>query len=96
MIESVLKLPMQENDADATTVGDYLRRLLKTLWMAGETFSGKRPFGNSGWEDELYTALVVGGFVGGSMEEGYLEDVDYKAANALIFQCIDYVFANYG
>lgn len=90
MIENVLKLPMQENGAGATTVGDYLRRLLKTLWEEGEGFSGKRPFGNSGWEDELYTALVVGGFVG-----GVTEDVDYKAANALIFQCIDYVFANY-
>lgn len=95
MIENVLNLPMQENDAGASTVGDYLRSLLKTLWTEGESFSGKRPFGNSGWEDELYTALVGGGFVGGTVEDGYAEDVDYEAANALIFQCIDYVFVNY-
>lgn len=95
MIEDVLKFPMQENDAGATTIGDYLRRLLKTLWEEGEGFSGKRPFGNSDWEDELYSALVVGDFVGGVTEDGYLEDVDYKAANTLIFQCIDHVFKNY-
>ena len=95
MIENVLKLPMQENDAGATTVGDYLRNLLKTLWSEGESFSGKRPFGNSNWEDELYNALFVGGLVGGFVEDGYAEDVDYKAANTLIFQCIDHVFVNY-
>lgn len=95
MIENVLKLPMQENDAGAATVGDYLRSLLRTLWSEGESFSGKRPFGNSNWEDELYNALFVGGFVGGFVEDGYAEDVDYKAANALIFQCIDHVFVNY-
>lgn len=46
---SILDTPMQENDADAATIRDYLKALLLRLWEQGEGFDGKRPFGNSGW-----------------------------------------------
>lgn len=92
----VLSYPMTDNDANAKNVVEYLHSLLFTLWEEGEGFSGKRPFGNSCWENELYLPLVVGGFVNGELDEdGYLEDVDYKAANKLIFDCIAYVFKDY-
>lgn len=92
----VLSYPMTDNDAEAETVGHYLYTLLWTLWQHGEGFSGKRPFGNSCWENELYLPLVAGGFVNGELDEhGYVEDVDYKAANKLIFDCIAYVFKDY-
>ena len=38
-------------DLDETlTVKDYLKTLLHTLWDEEDGFSGKRPFGNSGWQ----------------------------------------------
>lgn len=92
----VLSYPMTDNDANAKNVGEYLHSLLFTLWEEGEGFSGKRPFGNSGWEFDLYTALVNGGFVEGNVEDdGNIENVDMKAANKLIFDCIAYIFKDY-
>lgn len=56
--KEILDIPMQENDAEAGTIGEYLIKLLEELWFSGEGFSGKRPFGNSGWCHELYNALA--------------------------------------
>jgi hypothetical protein len=58
-----LSLPMQDNDAGAPTVRAYLLALLRDVWTAGENFDGKRPFGNSGWEGELYETLIGAGLV---------------------------------
>lgn len=87
---NILDIPMQENDAGAGTVKDYLKALLTALWNEGEGFSGKRPFGNSGWEYELYIALVKAKAVKGSLtEDGYIETVDENEANKLIFKAIE-------
>ena len=94
-LEKVLNLPMhKDNDAEVDTIRDYLHSLLKTLWKEGEGFSGKRPFGNSGWKHELYLALVRGGIVDGEYDEEYddLLDCDEKEANKLILKAIKYVF----
>ncbi len=90
--EQVLALPMQENDADAKTIGEYLVKLLKTLWANGEGFSGKRPFGNSGWDYELYYPLVKARFVRGTVDGDFsynIENCDKKAADKLINKAID-------
>lgn len=86
--QEVLALPMGANDADAETIGGYLRALLLELWTEGEGFSGKRPFGNSGWEFDLYRPLVEAGFVAGEMIDGYAEIQDRKAADAMIAKAI--------
>ena len=82
----ILELPMKSNDAEAGTVREYLKELLKSLWNEGENFSGKYPFGNSGWEYDLYAALVAGGVVEGAFDEQgyYLENVDKQGANKAI------------
>jgi hypothetical protein len=83
-------------DSDAgtnITIRDYFRILLETLWDEGEGFSGKRPFGNSAWEYELYTPLVKHGFVRGTLDEdGYIESFDSLAANQLVFDLIQFSF----
>lgn len=61
--QTILALPMRRNDAGAATVRDYLVALLTRLWDQEVDFSGKRPFGNSGWTYDLYGALVDGGLV---------------------------------
>lgn len=88
-MKNILEIPMQENDAEAATIGDYFRALLKQIWTEGEGFSGKRPFGNSGWDSEIYAALVKDGAVKGKLDsEGYLEKCDEAKANSLIMEAI--------
>ncbi len=85
----VLDIPMGENDAEATTIKGYLVALLDKLWAEEEGFSGKRPFGNSGWSYDLYKPLVTAGAVKGKLDsDGYIEEVDKDMANSLIFEAI--------
>lgn len=89
--EQVLSVPMdpEDNDAGATSVRDYLVRLLSELWREDDMFSGKRPFGNSGWQDEVYTVLIRAGLLVGSFDEdGYLDTLDTNAADQLMQQAI--------
>lgn len=72
-----LFLPMRSNDAGAKTVADYLKKLLRALVIEQEGFSGKRPFGNSGWICDLAYPLVKAKFIKGSV---YSED-DYCYAD---------------
>lgn len=48
------------------TIRSYLELLLITLFKEGESFSGKRPFGDSCWEYELYDPLAKAGLVRGT------------------------------
>ena len=50
------RIPMGKNDIGAKTIGEYFEKLLLTLWDEQEDFSGKRPFGNSGWEYDVYAS----------------------------------------
>jgi hypothetical protein len=73
-----------------TTIRWYLIELLAKVWEQGEGFNGKRPFGNSGWENDLYLPLVAGGFVKGELDEdGCLDLVDNESANTLVFAIIE-------
>lgn len=80
MKDEILDLPMDENDAGAETIREYLRNLLTEVIVKGEGFSGKRPFGNSGWEYELFTALAKNNKIDHKKTEyddGYVEYYDY-------------------
>jgi hypothetical protein len=78
------------NDFDReVSIREYLHALLDRLWDEGESFSGKRPFGNSGWEYDLYKPLIVAGVIKGSLDiDGYIADVDTAAGNAEVFRLI--------
>lgn len=82
--QRLLDLPLPDNDADAATVRDYLIALLRKLWAGGEDFI-KRPFGNSGWQYEVYAPMVAAGLIDGKLDEdGWLEHADDRAADALM------------
>ncbi len=86
----ILALPMGKNDAEAATVRDYLKALVRRIWEEGEGFSGKRPFGNSGWRCELELALVKAGAIEGKIDvDGYLDDADGAACDRAINDAID-------
>jgi hypothetical protein len=88
-VDQVLACPMGENDANAKTIRDYLGTLLLTLWIEGQGFSGKRPFGNSDWEHEVYTALAEAGYIEGSKDdEDWGWEYDEATGNALIQDAI--------
>lgn len=85
--EQLLACPMDPsaNDAEADSIGVFLTRLLLVLWNEGESFSGKRPFGNSGWEHQVYEALVGAGLVPGELDEdGFLDWADTREADRLV------------
>ena len=85
---NILDLKMQKNDSGAKTVRGYLQMLLLVLWQEDEGFSGKRPFGNSGWKNEIYYTLVKHKVVKGSIDGKYLGEVDEQSADELIEQAI--------
>lgn len=88
-VQQVLDCPMGENDADAKTVREFLGTLLLTVWIEQEMFSGKRPFGNSSWQHEVYIALAVAGYIEGSKDdEDWGWEYDEAAGNALIQDAI--------
>lgn len=88
--KQILDLPMKwEEDRNVKTVRDYLKKLLATLWEEEESFSGKRPFGNSGWRRDLETPLVLGGAVSGTIDEdGWATVADDGAFHAAIHDAI--------
>ncbi len=90
----ILKLKIESFDhPDETTIGDYFRLLLTELWREGECFNGKRPFGNSGWEWDLYKPLVKAGVVKGALdEEGWPEVESRDDANKIVQSLIDACF----
>lgn len=74
------------------TVGDYLVKLVETLWAEDEGFSGKRPFGNSGWQADVYKALRAGDVVGDDLvridDEGYIEYPESRPLDRIILGAI--------
>jgi hypothetical protein len=90
---AILAVPLEHNDVDAATIGEYLRMLLATLWREAEDFSSKRAFGNSDWQHVVYRALVKGQLVQGDFDKyGDLDHVDFTRANELIAQAIEALF----
>lgn len=82
--EAVLDFEFEDGDLGTISIKDYLKELLVALLRDGESFSGKRPFGNSGWEYSLAAALIKAKAIDGSLdEEGYAEGFawpDYHSA----------------
>jgi hypothetical protein len=83
-------------DSDAgsnLTVREYLYKLLSAVWEEQEGFSGKRPFGNSGWEYELYRPLVGAGFIAGEVDEwGDIAECNLTEASEYVAELIRAVF----
>ena len=88
----VLMLPMEPSDVVALTVGGYLQMLLRQVWSQKDAFSVKRPFGMSGWEHELYDAVVKGGAVAGATLDINGDVDEIGDADQVIFDAIDAMF----
>lgn len=87
---NVLDLQFKCGDLGRTvTIREYFKELLLTLWAEEEGFSGKRPFGNSGWQHDVYQALIRAGFIPGQLDEyGCVEQYDRKSAERFVLEQI--------
>ena len=74
------------------TIRDYLFKLLMMVWDEDEEFDGKRPFGNSNWDYELYLPLIKNGFIDGKLDEdGFIKYFDNKEAHEYVSGLIRYM-----
>lgn len=85
----ILGLPMNENDSGARNVKDYLKELLSTLIKEEESFSGKRPFGNSGWMCVFEEPLVDFRIIGGDPDEKGDIEFDNKERDDALLAAIE-------
>lgn len=87
--QQVLDLELPENDANAPTVRAYLGTLLMNVWIDGEGFNGKRPFGNSGWQGDFDRAFIRAGWVDGTLDEdGYVDSIEDEQVDRLMRDAI--------
>lgn len=49
-------------------IRDFLRELMLVLWIKGERFDSKWPWGNSGWQLDFYEALVAAKVIEGDLD----------------------------
>lgn len=92
--DEILDAPYHFKDAAANSLREYFYTLLLALWYQGEEFSGKRPFGNSGWDWDIYACLVKLEVIKGKLDEdGYLDKFDKVAANKLVPKLIAEAFS---
>ena len=81
------------DDFEGYTIKDYFKKLLLTLWEECEGFSGKRPFGNSGWEYAIIIPLAKTGYINAKFDEyGDLVNFDSLYADKLVTEMIKYCF----
>ncbi len=85
--ERILSCPVGENEANAGTVREYFVNILTKMWTDPET-DGKRPFGDSNWQNDIYTALGREGIIECHFDEdGDLDGVD-PGADRVILEAI--------
>lgn len=64
--------------------------MLLAVWIEGEMFSGKRPFGDSGWDYTLAYDLIVGGiYTKGEINEYGEPEFNYTEFDAFIKEAIN-------
>ena len=82
MNRNILHVTFYSNDLnEELTFKEYFHRLLTTLWAEQDGFSGKRPFGNSGWDYDVYQGLIKNGLFPGRLDgDGYIDEIDSDEA----------------
>ena len=84
------ELRFYSNDLDDNvSIKTYIKEILKVLWLEPDDFNGKRPLGNSGWQFDLYKAMIKKNIIEGEVDDyGCVDSVNMTDADKLI---IDYI-----
>jgi hypothetical protein len=86
-----LDLKFYDGDSGSMmTIRDYFKLQLSTLWERNESFSGKYPFGNSGWFSVLAGVLIQHHCIPGKIDEDdsdedFIEVLDYGRGEYEVF-----------
>jgi len=93
-LKEALEIRFDSDAGENLTVREYLHKLLETLWAEGEGFSSKRPFGNSGWELDLFNPLWTAGILPCDVIENDLNptQAQRREAEAYVYELINEVF----
>ena len=92
-VKKALEIKFDCDLSDGITIKEYILRLVIELFYQKEGFSGKRPFGDSGWEYDLYKPLIEHGLVSGVIDvDGCVDTVDSEEADQLLFRIIYTIF----
>ena len=85
-LDAALALRFDSDAGKNLTIREWLISLLLQVWIEQEGFSGKRPWGNSGWDYDVYWPLVRDGLIFGVVDEEaeYMDDLDEDAGRALV------------
>lgn len=68
--QELLALTFSSGDLNkSVSIREFMQELLLTLWDEQEGFSGKRPFGNSGWTGDMEACLIKAGVVTGELDD---------------------------
>lgn len=87
--EILALLVMRWGLKEEISIRQYFYDLMSTLWTELEDFDGKRPFGKSDWEYEIYASLISHGLVPGTFDEdGYIKEIDTAQANEFVLKNI--------
>ncbi len=66
------------------TIRAYFKELLQTLWKEESIFSGKRPFGNGGWQNDMYGFFLRKGLISGELDDnGGILDINESEGETL-------------
>lgn len=72
---------------------EFFCNLLLKLWEDPCGFSGKRPWGNSSWDEPVYAALIKAGIISGEFDsEGYIKRCDFDEGSEFISKMIAHAF----
>ena len=95
--EDALNLRFDSDAGNNLTLRQYFEKLLITLWKEGEGFSGKQPFGNSGWKYDIFSLLSENGFIPNGESKGYdgqFIEINEKEADDFVMELIKEVFVD--
>lgn len=92
-LDELLALRFDSDAGQNLTIREWFIDLARLAWTEGEGFSGKRPWGNSGWESAVYLPLVKHGAMPGELAEngGWLDDWDDVVGQALVANMLDHM-----
>lgn len=92
--EEILELQVARHDiSDTMSIRQYFEALFLKVWEENEGFNGKRPWGNSGWDYDVYVPLIKAGLIEGELDEdGCIVKLDESVANKWVSDNIIWPF----
>jgi hypothetical protein len=91
--DKALDLRITHKQLGDISLREFFCNLLIKLWDEQEGFSGKRPWGNSGWDEPVYAALIKAEIINGEFDsEGCIKSCDFGEGSEFISNMLLHVF----